>query len=93
METTNKRHYQFGEYPFRAGAIRIDMQHAKAKKPHRAKLPTKMNDIISGKECVFTFGSSDNGLAGNGGTKFLWTDIAVPTLNKHLSACNVIDVK
>ena len=92
METTNKRHYQFGEYPFRAGAIRIDMQHAKAKKPHRAKLPTKMNDIISGKECVFTFGSSDNGLAGNGGTKFLWTDIAVPTLNKHLSACNVIDV-
>ena len=84
----------YGEFSFRPGTKRIDMEAFIPKFKHRPKLPTKMVnvDLDTGEECVFTFGSSASGLGGNGGTKYTWKDVSVPTLNKELCACSVIDL-
>ena len=80
--------------PFKNGGIAITPGQPRfggrqQNRLHRPKLP---NFMVSGQgaECVFTFGSGDHGLHGNGGTKFTWKNNLTPSMVKKLAAKDFI---
>ena len=83
-------------FPFRKGLV-VGPQYPNgggrlALSLHKPRLPNRMVVSSDGRECVFTFGSADHGLGGNGGNKYEWHNNPAPGLVKALSAEDFVDL-